>query len=305
MFCSNCGQEVQSGVKFCSNCGNAILEEKEIKVESSAGVFNRDVVIQYLYDLRNLEIAKVKLHKRMKETTEKCKGLGIPQLLKKRDNSFSILGSIGIIILIIAIFMGVVGISTSTIEIIFTSFVSFVSAISCFVIYFKQKKETEIDYNNSVRNDRQRVEKEKKEKEQLENDYKNIENELTEAESLLQKSYSVNLIPLQYRNIQAIFYLYNYLSTSQENIQSALLQCNLEEVKIKMGTMIEQQSEMILEMAIQNAQLEEMKSQSRRLLNHAAQTERNTALAAQYAKIAANNAEATAWIGIANYIKTK
>lgn len=300
-------QEIQNSVKFCSNCGNAISEQQENQTEKTTNAINRDVVIQYLNDIRTLEVAKEKLYKRMEETTEKCKGLGIPQLLRKdyEDNSDALIW-LGIFILICGIFMVICGTLTNMIKVTIVSFVFFFGGAVCMLCYFKSKsnyEQNEINYNNAVYDDRQRVEKELQEKEQLENDYENMKGELAEAENLLEKSYSVNLIPLQYRNIQAVFYLYNYLSTSQENLQSALLQCNLEEIKFKMDTMIEQQSEMILEMAIQNARLEEMKSQNRRILQHAVQIERNTALAAQYAEIAANNAKATAWIGLANYIK--
>ncbi len=39
------------------------------------------------------------------------------------------------------------------------------------------------------------------------------------------------------------------------------------------------------------------------MLNSLASIEGNTHMASQYAEIAANNAEACAWIGVANYIK--
>lgn len=106
-----------------------------------------------------------------------------------------------------------------------------------------------------------------------------------------------------YINIYSIFYLYDYLSTSQESLQSALLHYNLEEIKTRIDEVISQQSEIILQQAIQTAHLEVIENQNTKILKHAAETEQNTALAAQYAQIAANNAEACAWINLAQYIK--
>lgn len=46
-----------------------------------------------------------------------------------------------------------------------------------------------------------------------------------------------------------------------------------------------------------------MIEQNQQTLNKLASVEGNTERAAQYPEIASNNAEACAWIGLANYIK--
>lgn len=165
--------------------------------------------------------------------------------------------------------------------------------------FSKRKAQQEAEWLKQA--DNARVQKEIFERQKLRRDIENLQKEINKADALLQKAYSVNIVPAPYRNIQAVFYLYEYLSTSYETIQNALWHCNFKEMK--MEVVIQQQSDMLLEQAVQSARLEDMRTQNLRLLQHAAATERNTALAAQYSRIAANNAEANAWIGLANYFK--
>lgn len=130
-----------------------------------------------------------------------------------------------------------------------------------------------------------------------------IENEIQEAKGLLQKAYDINIIPKQFRNIYAIWFIHDYIATSTESLSAALLQCNLDEIKQKLDTIIEQQREMIINQRILMAQNAQMIEQNQQTLSRLASIENNTERAAQYAEIASNNAEACAWIGLANYIK--
>lgn len=119
----------------------------------------------------------------------------------------------------------------------------------------------------------------------------------------MENAYSVNIVPQQFRNLYAIYYLCEFISTSNESFSNALLQCNLEEIKQQLATVIENQREMIINQAILIAQNEEIIAQNNQNLKHLAKVENNTAFAAKYSQIAAVNAEACAWIGVANYIK--
>ena len=118
----------------------------------------------------------------------------------------------------------------------------------------------------------------------------------------MQTAYSANIIPQQYRNIHAVWFIHDFITTSSETLSSALLHCDLDEIKQKLDTIIEQQKEIIINQSVMMAQNEELISQNQQTLNKLASIETNTAKAGQYAKIAANNAEACAWIGIAKYI---
>lgn len=126
--------------------------------------------------------------------------------------------------------------------------------------------------------------------------------ELTKAKELLNDAYNINIIPKQFRNIYAVWFVYDYLSTSNESLSSAFLQFNLDAIKQKLDIIIEQQQEIILNQKIQIAQNSQIMEQNQQKLKVLANIEQNTERAAQYARIAANNAEACAWIGVANYI---
>ncbi len=113
-----------------------------------------------------------------------------------------------------------------------------------------------------------------------------LDNESTELTSMLQKAYDANIIPKQFRNIQGVYYLYDYLSTSHQSLSEALMQCNLEAIKQKLDKMIQLQSEQIIQQAITNAKLDQVYEVAEATMN-------NTALAAKYSAIAAVNSEIT------------
>jgi len=129
-----------------------------------------------------------------------------------------------------------------------------------------------------------------------------ISDEIDKAKELLKKAYDINLIPQQFRNIYAVWFIYDYIATSNETLSAAFLHCDLDKIKQKLDTIIEQQKEIIINQRILMAQNAQMIEQNNQTLNRLASIELNTERAAQYAEIASNNAEACAWIGLANYI---
>lgn len=137
----------------------------------------------------------------------------------------------------------------------------------------------------------------------LEEKVNGIEQEYQKADTLLQRAYDINIIPRQFRNIHAIWFIHDFVVSSNETLSSAFLQCNLDEIKEKLDTIIEQNDRLIIQNAVQIAQNSQMMEQNQKMLQRLANIENNTDRAAQYAQIAANNAEACAWIGLANYIK--
>lgn len=317
MYCRNCGFELSESAKFCPQCGEnqgiqiQQTKSKTISATSTCGDMDHDVLVQYLYDVRTLEIAKMKLENKISEHTKRCKELGFPQIFTQPDKAP--FGSLvcAIFCIALAVFLFLVSSSASSSEEtsksgLILSIIAGLFSLPFFAYYFYQKNKYDqqyIRYNNTIANDKKRVEQELEEKNTLETEIVSMQEELCDAEDLLLESYSTNLIPKQYRDIYAAFYLYDYLSTSNESLSNALLHYNLEELKVKLDEVIRQQSEILLEMAIQSAYLADIQTATQKTLQHAAATEQNTALAAQYAQIAANNAEACAWIGVAQYIK--
>lgn len=130
-----------------------------------------------------------------------------------------------------------------------------------------------------------------------------IAQELQSLEKILKKEYDVNIIPETFRNnLYAIYYLYNFVSTSQESLSTALLHYDLNEIKLKLDTIIKQQQQIIINQAYIASQNKELMEQNKIKLNRLAAIEENTECAAKYATIAANNAEVCAWISFANYL---
>ena len=133
--------------------------------------------------------------------------------------------------------------------------------------------------------------------------YEEIKNEYEYANRLLTKEYDVNILPKQFRDIYAVYYLCDFINTSNETLAMALLNYNLDIIKQKLDQIIEQQQEMIINQALMMAQNEKIMVENKKQLRYLSSIEKNTDRATQYAQIAANNAEACAWIGLANYIK--
>lgn len=129
-----------------------------------------------------------------------------------------------------------------------------------------------------------------------------IESELSQAKHLLRKSYNLNIIPNQYRNLYAVDFLYSFLKSSNLTLSEALLHFNLEEIKQKLDKVIEKQEQIILQNEIIIAQNEKLLKKNTAMLNGLASIERtaeniagSSALAAQYSRIAATNSETCAW----------
>jgi hypothetical protein len=120
-----------------------------------------------------------------------------------------------------------------------------------------------------------------------------IETEMDEICDQLQQAYNANIIPLQFRNIQGIYYLYDYISTSNQGLSEALLQCNLEAIKEKLDNVIKQQGEAIVQQAQANVALYEQNQRILASLNDLnSKTDdivSNTFVAAKYAQISATN----------------
>lgn len=138
----------------------------------------------------------------------------------------------------------------------------------------------------------------------LQNKVEGIKAEYKRADELLQSAYSANIIPVQFRNdIHAIWYIHDFVTTSNESLSSALLQCNLEEIKQKLDTVIEQNNRIIIQNAVMMSQNSQIIQQNQNMLGKLKDMENNIDRASQYAQIAANNAEVCAYIGAANYLK--
>lgn len=140
-----------------------------------------------------------------------------------------------------------------------------------------------------------------------------ISKELNSAKRILSDLYGVNVIPAKYRNIGCAYFIYDFFSTSNVPLDNVFLHLDLDKIQMQLDTVIKNQSDIILQQAITISQNEEMIAQNQKLFTELSDMNKsvNDALSSiqescngtsEWARIAALNVEACAWISFANYI---
>lgn len=329
MYCCKCGKQIQDDAVFCRFCGakndNHLLnnendEELTITKQQTSinNVFNRDVLVNYLYNIRTLEVYLDKLGKTKDNLDYRLPRLGVRQV---SEDGAGLLGfedispALGLAAVVTLITLVGGGILKGTIgkffgwESFFNGLMTIIVvlmvivAIGSIVYLIVENEKIKSQHETNLNNDINRVNNELAQKKQLMQELYQIENELDKAEKLMLDAYSVNIIPSKFRNIYAAYFLYDYISTSSATLNEALLHCDLDTIQQKLDTIINQQAEMIMELAYQNALNQQIIKQNDNMLKHAIQTENNTALAAQYTKAAATNTSVTACIQLSEYLR--
>lgn len=286
-------------------------------------VVDREALISHLYDVRALELTKQKISAEIEMNTGKINTLGYKSTLKKPSILPKIIISFFAVLCGVVIFFLIAGETVfldSITDTVHTSllnnydgiylyssvdynghtyiipkqpeFMRYIIIAVCTAVLlaviaalisaaaaFKKRSE----YKRQKSLDDNRVAEEQKRKEILIRKNEQHVKELKELNSVLNQNYSVNIIPGQFRNVEGICYLYDYLSTSHESFQSALINFNMNKLNINMQKMVQAQSNMLIQQYITNAKLTDMKKQNKELLNRLYSIEQNTELAAKYA----------------------
>ena len=113
-----------------------------------------------------------------------------------------------------------------------------------------------------------------------------IKMEIHKLKSELTKAYSINIIPLQFRNIQGVLFLYDYISTCGGGLSEALIQCSLDAIKKKMDEMIRLQEESIIQAEQHHHDQMEM---NQKILDEAQKSAKNSEECKKYEEIRALN----------------
>ncbi len=256
---------------------------------------DRQALLAHLYDVRALELTKYKLITEMNNNSNQINHLGYktayvkPKILGK-----VILISVVTFIICIVIFImlgnfimlgGNVFINSPNILIYLLSALIIslaICALAGAVTASKELKKLK-EYNKNKSADELRVEKELAKRQELIITNEKDAKELKELGKILEENYSINLIPSQFRNVEGVCYLYDYLSTSRESFQSALLNYNMNRLNINMQKMIAAQSDMLIQQYITNAKLSDMNNHNKAVLSKLSSIEQNSQLAAKYA----------------------
>ena len=145
----------------------------------------------------------------------------------------------------------------------------------------------------------------------LEKAKNDLQTENKEALKLLEECYDINIIPSKYRNIYAITFIYDYLTTSQGTLRDALFACDLDKIQIQLDKVIKNQQNMICKLAKIEANSEKQLQNQQTMISHLENIEKNTydtaragEQCAQYGKIIAHNTKVMAYCSAMTYIET-
>lgn len=198
-----------------------------------------------------------------------------------------------------------------------TRFIGIIIAVILIICYLSKKSGTNAKHKNDLRN----IAKENKEKAKISKINRDkartlsaqipwMNAELTEVGQIRSNLYDINWIPLRYRNIETIYYIYDMITTSAIGIDEALkyylsqeANNKLDEILQKLDTVISQQSRIIMNQAVIQAQNEQLVRSTEESVNKLAAIEENSQAAAEYAQLASRYCEANAYLKLADYFK--
>ena len=125
-----------------------------------------------------------------------------------------------------------------------------------------------------------------------------FQSELNRIDSILKDFWNMNIIPNRYRNLPSIIWIYDWMSSSQETLESTLMHAHIEEgiqrIEKKMDQIIDKIEESIRETRLLNERTSSIISQNQSMLASLERTERNTSIAAEYSQLSANYNKANA-----------
>ena len=273
---------------------------------------DRSTLINHLADLRALEIAREKILSTLKRNNARIHNLGYSGTFQKPNFKHVYIVppaiTLGVLVAIFIMFFvaegGELTLDKKIIS-LFTNMVigALIGGVALFIIMFSSASSNMKRYKENIENDKQRVENEIRIRNTLANENYTAQNKLKEVNDLLSETYSLNIIPQQYRNIQGVCYLYDYLSTSQQSLESAFLNYNVNQINIRMDQVIAQQSEMILQQYITNSRLKAVEAHNIRMINQLENIQANSAEAARQAAITATHAKAITFFEGYNFFK--
>lgn len=275
--------------------------------------YNRDFLVPYLQNICSLQLAKEKLDKKSRRLRDEIFELENGQYNPKPVQDHHKLGCWFYFCVFGAIFCfwGATtfdGSLSTLITICGVAYLVFAIISFFYVQSFNENAETEYieamrryeakDYDNML--DSILVEKFKEEKQ-------NYESEIRKVDYLLNEVYEANVIPVQYRNLYAAVFLYEWFSTSRaDDLDHALSMYVLEEIKDRLDSIIMYQAQSILYQRIMIAnqyktmdQIQNLEISMQEKLTKIMATEEEQLC---YTKMIESNTAANAYFSAANYL---
>ena len=136
----------------------------------------------------------------------------------------------------------------------------------------------------------------------------NLTSKMARIEKLRDEVYSVDIIPRQYRNIYAAYYLYDFMSTSREtDLEKVIQTFVLEEIKQRLDRIIQQNNQMLINQRVQLAMQEKQNRMQadnhREEMRNIARLEANQERQLDYQKMITANQEVTNYILAEDYFR--
>lgn len=291
---------------------------------------NRKALLLYLREIRDLEFAKHRI-KNIYGSEQQRYGQKLNSLKRKEYVTMPDKPIVSTILLVVLgafmIFGGIIGIIfmifgetiAGTAETIFwivpfgivilMGVAAFVSVVQGWLEYFKKVKAVKRHnveekvriHNNSVL---------LQQTNQAWNERaKYLKNELDKVNSLLKDYYGLNILANQYRNLASVYYIYDYMSSSQETFKDTLMHEHMENgiqrILEKLDYIIEQNQEIIFQNRIAEANSHKVLQQNEDMLNNLQRIESNTSSASHYAEVASYYSKANAYFSVAKYLSGK
>lgn len=129
------------------------------------------------------------------------------------------------------------------------------------------------------------------------------------VQSLLNNLYSMNILPEPYRNIQSVYYLYNYMSTSQESLRDALfhehMENGIQRILAKLDQIVAQNEEIIFSQRIAEAQNQQIIEHNCEMLSELEKTNKTTQEISRKLDVGNTYLRANTYFTYASYLRQK
>ena len=288
----------------------------------------REAVLLYLRDLLALELAKHKLEQMFRQ--EEGAYLQKQRKLSETDywqtSELNRVGPLWLAILVISVVPSLLGYINDRVDSVFLGLISgwanaagTVAVILVLIligICVSENVTIRSQQRDAQLHNQEEARREEKNKEMLAqitqkwNVRKSyLKNELDKVKKLLKRAYSLNLLPNPYRNLASVYYIYNYMSSSQENLTDTLLHSHLESgvqrILDKLDDIVIQNERVIFQNRRIEAANSQLTAKTNQMLQSLQNVQADSRQAAQYSALAAIYSGTSAYFSAANYLKLK
>ncbi len=284
---------------------------------------NRNAQLIYLKDVIEMEFFKNRLERELVLIKRKIDMLGVPKQLqidapKKPQKNGPVTETVCVIFFVL-MGIGVFYLGWKLDNIVgnllkVLSGLWFLFLVYCYSplnkAYEENMKEYQVkisEHEKLLKEDALRVQNEKNQINQLRTKYQKLQTQCNALKVILQKAYNIKLIPNPYINLGSMYYIYDFMKSSQCSLSETLLHHHFEDginkVLQKLDVIIEQNETIILQNACIEAASKDIQRQNEQLLGEVQAMSVSAEEIAYNSKISAINSEFCAWINMLDFLE--